>query len=171
MSDFNQLVQQIVPLATVVGALFIIVLALGIVLRTACSLYNGLVGGRDAADGVPMPSVLGSMVMVFLSFAVTFGLVLGILWVATRLALSIQLNPSELALYSGMGTLLLFFVVLSVLLSLFLPAPIFRAFIIAILCVPVGIILFVVFIGVIWLLSFVFHFAFPAFDHLPWAQK
>ena len=175
MTDFNQLLLQVRdqagPLCTVLGVLFIIVLALEIVLRTACSMYNSLVGGREAADGVPMPSVVGSMVMVFLSFVLTFGLVLGILWVGANLALSIQLNPSELALYSGLGTLVLFFVVLSVLLAVFLPAPIFRAFIIAVLCVPVGLILFVALIGIIWLISFVFHFTFPAFEHLPWAQK
>lgn len=174
MTDFNQLLVQVRdqagPLCTVLGVLFIIVLALGIVLRTACALYNSLAGGKDAADGVPMPSVVGSMVMVFLSFVVTFGLVLGILWLATALALSIQLNPAELALYSGLGTLVLFFVVLSVLLAVFLPAPIFRAFIIAVLCVPVGIILFVACLGLIWLISFVFHFTFPAFEHLPWAK-
>ncbi len=175
MTDFNQLLLQVReqagPLLTVLGVLFIIVLALGIVLRTACSLYNSLVGGRDAADGVPMPSVIGSMVMVFLSFVLTYALVFGILWLATALALSIQLNPSELALYSGFGTLVLFFVVLSVLLAGFLPAPIFRAFIIAVLCVPVGIILFVAFIGIIWLISFVFNFTFPAFQHLPWTRQ
>jgi hypothetical protein len=175
MTDFNQLLLQVReqagPLVLVLGVLFIIVLALGIVLRTACSLYNSLVGGRDAADNVPMPSVVGSMVMVFLSFVLTFGLVLGILWVGANLALAINLNPSELALYSGLGTLVLFFVVLSILLSMFLPAPIFRSFIIAVLCVPVGIILFVAFIGIIWLISFLFNFTFPAFEHLPWGRK
>ncbi len=175
MGNFDQLLlqlrEQAGPLITVLVVLFINVLALGIVLRTACSLYNSLAGGRDAADGVPMPSVVGSMVMVILSYAITFGLVFGILWLATAMAFSIQLNPSELVLYSGLGTLLLFFLVLSVLLAVFLPAPIFRAGIIAVLCVPVGIILYVVFIGLIWLLSLVFHFTFPAFEHLPWVRE
>ncbi len=159
------------PLCVIFTIGFVIVLALGIVLRTACSLFNAMVGGKDSAEGIPMPTIGGSMIMVFLSFAITYALVFAILWAATELARSTNLNVSEIALYSGFGTILLFFVVLSVLLALFLPAPIFRAFIIAILCVPVGIVLFVLLSVIVYLLSAALNLSFPAFQRLPFLGK
>jgi len=119
---------------------------------------------------VPMPSLGGAMLMMFLSFVLTFVVLFALVWAATALALSIQLNPSELMLYSGLGSTVLYFVVLSILLALFLPAPIFRTFIIAVLCVPVGILLCVLFFGLLWLASTVFNFTFPAFEHLRTAR-
>jgi hypothetical protein len=152
------------------GFFLVLIFALGIVLRTAVSLFNTLAGGKDSGDSVPMPTMMGSILMVFLSFVVTGALVGAILWAATNLAMAVQLNASELAMYSGLGTILLFFVVLSVLLALFLPAPIFRSAIIAILCVPVGIVLFVLFLALLWVISIFFQFTVPAFQRFPFGK-
>jgi hypothetical protein len=175
MTDFNNLLlevrNQAGPLCVLLGMGFVIVLALGIVLRTAVTLFNGLVGGKDSAEGVPVPTILGSMVMMFLSFILTFVLVSVLVWAAMSLAMATNLNPSELMLYSGFGTILMFFVVLSVLLALFLPAPIFRSFIISILCVPVAIVLFVAMCVIVYLLSLAFSISFPAFQRLPFMAK
>jgi hypothetical protein len=174
-ADLNKLATEVQgglgPLCVVLTMWFFIVLALGIVLRTAVSLFNGIAGGKDSAEGVPMPTLGGSMVMVFLSFVITFALCFAILWTAANLALAVNLNASELALYSGFGSILLFFLVLSVLLALFLPAPIFRAGIIAVLCVPVGIVLFIFLTALIWGVSLALNLTFPAFERLPFLKK
>jgi hypothetical protein len=175
-TDLNKLLLEIRseagPLCVVLGMWFFIVLALGIVLRTACTLFNGLVGGKDSAEGVPVPTILGAMVMVFLSFIITFALVFALMWAATALAQATNsLNTHELLFYSGFGSMVLFFVVLSVLLALFLPAPIFRSFLISILCVPVAIILFVGLCVIVWLVALAFNLSFPAFQRLPFIGK
>ena len=46
------------------------VLFMGIALRTACSLFNSLVGGKDAAEGIQMPSLLGCMFLILVSYIV-----------------------------------------------------------------------------------------------------
>jgi hypothetical protein len=175
MTDFNKLLMEVRdqagPLCVILGMWFVIVLALGAVLRTAVTLFNGLVGGKDAAEGVPVPTILGSMVMVFLSFIITFALVFALVWAASALAMATNLNPSELVFYSGFGSALLFFVVLSVLMALFLPAPIVRAGIISILCVPVAIVLFVMLCVIVYLISLAFSISFPAFQRIPFMGK
>jgi hypothetical protein len=170
-TDLNNLLTDIRgnlgPLCVALTIWFIVVFALGIVLRTAISLFNGLAGGKDSAEGVPVPTLLGSMIMVFLSFIITFALVFAILWTANALLASTNMSGHELVYYSGFGSVLLFFVVLSILLALFLPAPIFRAVIISVLCVPVGIVLFILLSIVLWLISMALNIGFPAFQKLP----
>jgi hypothetical protein len=172
--ELDKLVAQTqVPLGVLcyfLGMAAVIIFGLGIVLRTACSLYNGLAGGKDAVDGVPLPSVIGSMGMVFLSFIITFALVYAILWTAVALAIATNLTPDKMLLYSEFGAVLLFFVVLAILMALFLPAPIFRTFIIAILCVPVAIVMFVLLIAVIWVIKIAFNIGIPALDKMPWTK-
>jgi hypothetical protein len=153
------------------GMAVVIMFALGVVLRTACSIYNGLAGGKDAADGVPMPSVIGSMGMVFVSFIITNVLTFAILWTASRLAIAPpNMSLDQLVLYALLGAVLLFFVVLAILMALFLPAPIFRTFIIAILCVPVAIVLFVLLIAVIYVINVIFKIGIPALEKMPWTK-
>jgi hypothetical protein len=172
-AELDKLVQQ-VQLGTLcyfLGMAVVIMFALGVVLRTACSIYNGLAGGKDAADGVPMPSVIGAIGMVFLSFIITYGLMIAILWTASRLAIAPpNMSMEQIVLYAQLGATLLFFVVLSILMALFLPAPIFRTFIISILCVPVAIVLFVLLIAVIYVIKVAFNIGIPALEKMPWTK-
>ena len=167
---FTEVRVQAGPLCAILAILLIVVLSLGIVLRTACSSYNAICGGKDAADGVPMPTLFGSMVMMFLSFAITFAICLAASWLITNLAFASNVDMSQRVFYSGGAALLLYFVVLSVLLALFLPAPIFRAFLIAVLCVPVGIVLLILLVVVLWLITAALNISIPAIQQLPWKK-
>src|SRR5260370_20310170 len=66
---------------------FLFILAMGIALRTACSLFNSIVGGKDAAEGVPMASLLGCMLRVLVSYIV--GIVVAGAVVRTATSISI----------------------------------------------------------------------------------
>jgi hypothetical protein len=148
---------------------FLFILAMGIVLRTACSLFNSIVGGKDAAEGIPMPSLLGCMFLVLISYIVAVVLAGAVVWTATSLAVVTNLSGAQAAYYAGMASIPIAFIVLSIMLALFLPTPIFRAVIIAILCVPVAIVLFILFTVILWLIFAAIGMSHPALK-LPWAQ-
>ena len=148
---------------------FLFILAMGIVLRTACSLFNSLVGGKDAAEGVPMPSLLGSMFLVLISYIVGIVLAGAVVWTATSMAIVTNLSGPQAAYYAGMASIPIGFLVLTIMLALFLPAPIFRAFLIAVLCVPVAIVLFILFTVIMWLIFSALGMSHPALK-LPWAK-
>jgi hypothetical protein len=171
---------DLAKLATEVGAhagnvcpmligFFLFILAMGIVLRTACSLFNSIVGGKDAAEGIPMPSLLGCMFLVMISYIVAVVLAGAVVWTATSLAVVTNLSGPQAAYYAGMASIPIAFVVLTIMLALFLPTPIFRALIIAILCVPVAIVLFILFTAILWVIFAALGMSHPALK-LPWAK-
>jgi hypothetical protein len=174
-TDLNKLAAEVGANAghlcpMLIGA-FVTILAMGFVLRTACSLFNSIVGGKDAAEGVPMPSLLGCMFLVLVSSIVGYVLACGVMWAAMSLAASIQLNAMEAAYYASMASLPITILVLTIMLALFLPAPIFRAFLIVVLCVPVAVVLFVLLTAIVWLLYAAFGASHPALQNLPWLKK
>jgi hypothetical protein len=170
-TDLNKLLGEVqgqaVPLCGFLIIIFIYVLAMGIVLRTACSLFNSLVGGKDAAEGIPMPSLLGCMFLVFISYIVGYVLAIAVVWAAMSLAASVHLSPMEAGYYAWMASIPIAFLVLTVMLAMFLPTPIFRAFLIALLCIPVAIVLFIMFTAIVWLLVTVFNITAPGLEKLP----
>jgi hypothetical protein len=148
---------------------FLFILAMGIVLRTACSLFNSIVGGKDAAEGIPMPSLLGCMFLVLISYIVAVVLAGAVVWTASSLAVVTNLSGPQAAYYAGMASIPIAFIVLTIMLALFLPTPIFRAFIIAILCVPVAVVLFILFSIILWLIFAALGMSHPALK-LPWGK-
>src|SRR5260370_995799 len=98
---------------------FLFILAMGIVLRTACSLFNSIVGGKDAAEGVPMPSLLGCMFLVLISYIVGIVLAGAVVWTATSMAIVTNLSGPQAAYYAGMARIPIGFLVLTILLLLF----------------------------------------------------
>src|SRR5262245_56072592 len=130
MPDFNTIANHAGPLCVVLAVFVVNVLLLGIALRTACSMFNVLSGGRNASGAVPEPTLMGSMVMVFLTHLVTVALSAGLIWGASHYAASVQLSPAEATYYAYLASIPLSFVVLTVLLALLLPAPVLKAFLI-----------------------------------------
>jgi len=167
-TDFSNLLNEVKGNAGSLCAMLvvgvIIVFALGIVLKSAISLYNSLCGGKDAADGVPAPTMIGSMIMVTIAAVISYVLAVATVWAAASLAFSTNLNPAQAAYYAGMAAIPIAFVVLSIILALFLPAPIFRAGLIALLCVPVAIVLFILFTVILWIIFAALNITFPAFQ-------
>jgi hypothetical protein len=174
-TDLNKLVAEVGAnaghLCPMLIGWFIGLLAMGIVLRTACSIFNSLVGGKDASEGIPMPSLLGCMFLVLISGIVGYVLACGVMWAAMSLAASVQLSAMEAAYYASMASLPITLLVLTIMVALFLPTPIFRAFLIVLLCVPVAIVLFVLLTLILWLLYAAFGASHPALQNLPWLKK
>src|ERR1043166_2275106 len=166
-TDLNNLLGEIQqragPLCILLTIGAVIVFALAIVLKSAVSLYNSLCGGKDAADGVPAPTLIGSMIMVTISAVVAYVMARAAWWAATSLAISTNLNPAAADYYAAWAAIPIAFIVLSIMLALFLPAPIFRAGLIALLCVPVAIVLLVLFTVIIWIAGTAMNMTFPAF--------
>jgi hypothetical protein len=160
----NEVGNQGGAVCALLGMFFVLALAMGIVLRTACSLFNALVGGKDAAEGIPMPSLVGCIVVVAIAFCVSLVLSYAVVWAAGSLAFSVNLPPAQAMYYASMASIPLAFLVLSIILALFLPAPIFRAFIISLLCLPVAVILFILFSLIIWVCFTAVGASFPAFQ-------
>ncbi len=167
MTDFNQLLAQAGPLCVLLTVLFVNILILGIALRTACSIFNALAGGRDSAEAVPLPSLLGSMLMVVLTHLITGALAIGVIWGATALASSINLSPAEATYYGYLASIPLSFVVLTVLLAIFLPAPVFRAFLISLLYLICAVVLVVLVTVLLIALAMVLGPSLPAFRQFP----
>jgi hypothetical protein len=173
-TDLNKLVAEVGANAghlcpMLIGG-FIAILAMGVVLRTACSLFNSLVGGKDAAEGIPMPSLLGCMFLVLISFIVGYVLACAVMCAAMSLAAAVHLSAMEAAYYASMASLPITFLVLTIMVALFLPTPIFRAFLIVLLCVPVAIVLFIMLTVILWLLYAAFGASHPALRNLPWMK-
>lgn len=150
-------------------ACFLFILFMGIALRTACSLFNSLVGGKDAAEGVPMPSLLGCMFLILVSYIVGGVISLAVMWTARSMAVVTNLSGEQAAYYAAMASIPIAFLVLSIMLALFLPTPIFRAVIIAILCVPVAIVLFILLSVILWVVFAAIGMSHPALK-LPWGH-
>ena len=169
--ELNKLSQEVgayLPLILFLGFWFLVVLFLGIVLRTGCSLFNSLVGGKDAAESVPMPSMLGSMILVVIAWIVSYAIAIAVVWAFAHLAQATNLSPVEAAYRGWSLSLPIAFVVLIVMLALFLPASFFRAFIIVLLCLPVAVVLLVLIFVVLRWLSTTFHITIPAFTNPLW---
>src|SRR5258708_27602342 len=99
---------------------FLFILAMGIVLRTACSLFNSIVGGKDAAEGIPMPSLLGCMFLVLVSYIVAGVLAGAVVWTARSMAIVTNLSGEQTAYYAAMASIPIALVVLTIMLALFL---------------------------------------------------
>src|SRR5260370_30402461 len=84
---------------------FLFILAMGIVLRTACSLFNSIVGGKDAAEGIPMPSLLGCMFLVLISDVVGYVLAGAVVWAAMSIAIVTNLSGLQAAYSAGIASL------------------------------------------------------------------
>ena len=166
--QFENLLNEVKVNAGPLCALFVvgvvITFALAIVLKSAISLYNSLCGGKDAADGVPAPTLIGSMIMVTIAAVIAYVLAVATVWAAASLAFSTNLNPAAAAYYASLAAIPIAFIVLSVILALFLPAPIFRAALIALLCVPVAIVLVVLCMVILWIVFAALNISMPAFQ-------
>jgi hypothetical protein len=92
-----------------------------------------------------------------------------VVWTATSMAIVTNLSGPQAAYYAGMASIPIGFLVLTIMLALFLPTPIFRAFLIAILCVPVAIVLFILFSVIMWLIFSALGMSHPALK-LPWGK-